>query len=49
MLVEGIKLGYIFPCFDKNGNLKQEPLGLWHNMPGLENKLMTVEDAEKSY
>ncbi|HAT8940516.1 TPA: nucleoside hydrolase [Legionella pneumophila subsp. pneumophila] len=38
-----------FPCLDLNGVLAPEFAGSWYNMPGLENKLMKVEDSEESH
>ena len=39
----------LFPCLNDNGSLKQEFFGLWYNMPGLEDKLMMVNDIETSH
>lgn len=37
-----------FPCLDDKGLLKPEFYGLWYNMPGLEDQLMTVTESEIS-
>jgi inosine-uridine nucleoside N-ribohydrolase len=37
-----------FPCLDDKGALKSEFQGCWYSMPGLKNKLISIQDEKKS-
>lgn len=41
----GVSQEVSFPCLDDNGMLKGEFNGCWYSMPGLEGKLITINDS----
>lgn len=37
-----------FPCLDKEGHLQSEFSGCWYSMPGLDNKIIVINENEES-